>query len=169
MMSVLILLSLLILYLFLPAHVLAVCPVCTVAIGAGVGLSRYLGIDDTVSGIWAGGLIISSSLWFSSWLKKKNISFPFRSAVIILVFYLLTVIPLYYSKVIGHAGNVLWGTDKLFLGMISGSVLFFLSLLIDRYIRMKNNGKVIMYYQRVILPVSLLMIGSTVFYIITKG
>jgi len=30
---------------------LAVCPICTVAVGAGVGLSRWLGIDDTINWI----------------------------------------------------------------------------------------------------------------------
>ncbi len=29
----------------------AVCPVCTVAIASGVGLCRYLGIDDLISGL----------------------------------------------------------------------------------------------------------------------
>ena len=50
----------------------AVCPVCALAVGAGLGLSRYLGIDDAVSGIWAGALVISISFWFVDWLRKKN-------------------------------------------------------------------------------------------------
>ena len=36
----------------LPAQ--AVCPVCIVAVGAGLGLSEYLGIDDTIAGVWIG-------------------------------------------------------------------------------------------------------------------
>ena len=50
---------------------LAVCPVCTIAVGAGLGLSRFLGIDDSVSGVWAGGLTLSSSFWLSDWLARK--------------------------------------------------------------------------------------------------
>lgn len=38
---------------------MAICPVCTVAVGTDVGLCRWLGIDDVLSGIWIGGLIIS--------------------------------------------------------------------------------------------------------------
>jgi hypothetical protein len=34
-----------------PNFVLAQCPVCTVAIGVGVGLCRYLGIDDLITGL----------------------------------------------------------------------------------------------------------------------
>jgi len=29
----------------------ATCPVCTVAIASGLGLCRYIGIDDVVSGL----------------------------------------------------------------------------------------------------------------------
>jgi len=35
----------------IPNFVFAQCPVCTVAIGVGVGLCRYLGIDDLITGI----------------------------------------------------------------------------------------------------------------------
>jgi hypothetical protein len=35
----------------LPFMAKAVCPVCTIAIASGVGLCRYLGIDDLVSGL----------------------------------------------------------------------------------------------------------------------
>ena len=50
----------------------AVCPICTVAIGAGVGFTRYIGIDDTITGLWIGGFIVSSGLWLASFLKNKN-------------------------------------------------------------------------------------------------
>jgi len=35
------------------------CPVCTIAVTAGVGLSRWLGVDDLISGLWVGGLLVS--------------------------------------------------------------------------------------------------------------
>jgi len=58
--------------------VLAVCPLCTVAVGAGLGVSRVIGIDDAISGIWIGGLIISGGLWMGDFIKKKKwkISYP---------------------------------------------------------------------------------------------
>jgi len=58
-----ILIFLFIVDLFLPSYALAVCPVCSIAVAGGVGLSRWLGIDDTISGIWIGGLIISLAIW----------------------------------------------------------------------------------------------------------
>ena len=36
----------------------AVCPVCTIAIGAGLEGARMLGVKDVLTGIWAGGLTV---------------------------------------------------------------------------------------------------------------
>jgi hypothetical protein len=61
----------------LPAK--AVCPVCIVAVGAGLGLSQYLGIDDTISGVWIGGLTAAVAAWTINWFNKKNWSFGSKS------------------------------------------------------------------------------------------
>jgi hypothetical protein len=71
---------------------LAVCPICTIAVGAGVGLSRWLGIDDAITGLWVGGLIVSMITWTESWLEKKNIRFKGRMFVNILGYYALIII-----------------------------------------------------------------------------
>ncbi|MBU2577676.1 hypothetical protein KKA69_02480 [Patescibacteria group bacterium] len=44
----------------------AVYPVCTITVGAGLGISRWLGIDDSIPGLWIGGLILSSGLWLAA-------------------------------------------------------------------------------------------------------
>ncbi|MDP3917891.1 MAG: hypothetical protein Q8Q30_01815, partial [Candidatus Woesebacteria bacterium] len=54
----------------------AVCPVCTVAVAGGLGLSRYFGIDDSIIGIWSGGLMVSLTLWTIDWLSRKNWKVP---------------------------------------------------------------------------------------------
>ena len=149
-------------------NVYAVCPVCTVAVGAGVGLSRWLGIDDTVTGLWVGGFLISSSLWLDSYLENKKIGFPIRTFILVLIFYLVTILPLYFTGIIGHPYNKIWGIDKLIVGISIGSALFLASIFLDKYLRAKNGGKVLFYYQRVILPVALLILGSGVFYFLTK-
>ena len=41
----------------------AVCPVCTIAIGAGLEGMRMLGVKDILTGIWAGGLTVSLIGW----------------------------------------------------------------------------------------------------------
>ena len=159
----------LIFFLLIPVKTaMAVCPVCTVAIGAGVGLSRWLGIDDTISGLWVGGLLISSSLWFSNWLRQKNINLKYQDLLSIIFFTVVGLLPLYFTNIFGHPYNIIWGMDKLLVGIVIGSLLFLLSLVIDKYLRSKNEGRVFVAFQKVILPVSLLLIGSMIFFVITR-
>ena len=47
------------------------CPVCAVAVGVGLGLSRWLKIDDAISGLWIGALIVSLSFILAKWTKKN--------------------------------------------------------------------------------------------------
>ena len=59
-----------------------VCPVCVVAIGAGLGFSRWFGIDDVVASIWIGALLVAITIWTLVWMKKKNWIFPDDDVVI---------------------------------------------------------------------------------------
>ena len=59
--------------LLFAAPAAAVCPVCTVAVGAGLESARLLGVDDVITGIWAGGLTLSLFFWTAGWLKKHNV------------------------------------------------------------------------------------------------
>lgn len=151
-----------------PTQVRAVCPVCTVAVAGGIGISRYLGIDDTVTGLWIGGFIISSALWFSDWLRKKHIHFKYQDLTSVLVFYLLVIVPLKLTGFMGHPANLLLGIDKILLGSFVGSLLFLISVQLDKFLRSKNNGKVYVYYQKVILPVLILSISSLLLVLVLK-
>ena len=155
-------------FLFVPFCVWATCPVCSVAVAGGVGLSRWLGIDDTISGIWIGGLIASLSLWTVDWFKKRKINFPLRNILVLILFYLITIIPLYRMKLIGHSCNQLWGFDGLILGIIFGSLAFSLGVLMDRFLRKKNNERVYFHFQKIIVPLSFLVLSSVVFYFLGK-
>ena len=162
-------LVLLFIHLFILASpTYAVCPVCTIAIGAGVGLSRYLGIDDTISGVLIGALVLSSAFWLSNWAEKRRIKFLSSKILSAAIFYLLTIPHLYLTNIMGHPLNTIWGIDRLLLGIITGSTLFILSARIDKFLRSKNNGKVYMPYQKVIIPVTLLICVSILFYFLTK-
>lgn len=155
-------------FLFMfPKTAQAVCPVCTIAVGAGVGVSRGIGIDDTVTGLWIGGLIISSGLWLANWVRKKGWKIPYPEVLSVLLMLIFVIPPLYWSKMIGISGNNLLGVDKVVLGTIVGSILFISSIQVDKLLRKTNNGKVYIYYQKVILPVLFLAISSFIFYLIT--
>lgn len=147
--------------LALPSSVAAMCPLCTVAVAGGLGLSRWLGIDDTISGIWVGGIIISSSLWFISWLNAKRPKWKVDTyqAAIVLAFYLLVLGPLYYYNIIGHPFNTIFGIDKLIFGAALGSLGFMAGMWIDKKVR-KAKGRQLFNYQKVVFPVGTLAILS---------
>lgn len=144
----------------------AICPVCTVAVGAGVGLSRYLGIDDLISGIWIGGLIISLALWVMDWLDKRKIHFPFRKVLVLCFFYFLTLFPLYSVGMIGSSCNQFLGIDRLLFGIILGSSAFLMGFLFHNFLKSKNEGKVFFPFQKVFLPVLFLLITSLILFLI---
>lgn len=157
-----------IIFLLSSFEVHAVCPVCTIAVGAGLGFSRWIGIDDTVTGVWIGGLIISSGLWMADWIKKKNWKVPYLKVLSIFVMYLFVIPPLYWSHMIGIINNTLWGIDKLLFGIMVGSIIFLIGVGFDKWLRTTNKGKVYVYFQKVIVPVFLLVITSLFFYFITS-
>ena len=146
----------------------AVCPVCTVAVGAGVGISRLIGIDDSITGVWIGGLIISSGLWMADFIRKKQWKIPILEILSILLMLLFVIPPLYWSNMIGITNNTLLGIDKIIFGSVIGSLIFFLGVGIDKLLRSINNNKVYIYYQKVIVPVLLLSITSLFLYFITS-
>lgn len=149
------------------------CPVCTLAVGAGLGLSRYLGIDDAISGIWAGALVISVSFWFSNWLKKKNYKFlqfineNYLIYLSVIIWVAFTYIPLWKIGIIGHPFNVIWGIDKLIFGGVIGAGVSLLAVYTDKKVR-KIKGSQFFNFQRVVFPIAFLLISSLIIWIITK-
>lgn len=148
--------------------VFAVCPICTFAVGAGIGLAQYLGIDDTITGVWVGGLIVSMIAWTIHWLDKKNVHFYGRKISLIIAYYCITIIPLYTYGIMGHELNKLWGVDKILLGIIIGSAVFFIGLISHNLLKKQNNDKSYFPFQKVVMPVLPLIILSVFFYYLTK-
>lgn len=146
----------------------AVCPICTVAVGAGVGLSRWLGVDDTITGLWVGGVTMSMSLWTINWLNKKNIRFYGRKILILAAFYALVIAPLYWSGITGHPFNTLWGVDKLLLGIIIGSIWFLASARLYVYLKKRNNDRAHFPFEKIVLGLAPLALMSFIFYLITR-
>ena len=168
---------------FFAREALAVCPVCTVAVIAGLGVSRELGVDDIVTSIWIGGLILSASFWTIDWIEKskwrekiykhvckfkcgmtENQALKFWT---ILAMYVLVFVPL-FTHTIGIARNSLWGIDKIVLGTAVGSIIFLIGMWVDKAIRKDRDGKQLFPFQKVVFPILSLIIASAVFFLITK-
>ncbi len=121
------------------------CPVCAVAVGMGLGLSRWLKIDDAISGLWIGGLIISLSFVLAKQTKRL---------LLVLVLFFSTVIPLKYLGIL---------IDRLVFGIVAGMIIFCLSLLF--HLRLKHYFP----FQKVVIPVLFLLISSLVLYELFKS
>lgn len=149
--------------LFFAKSALAVCPVCAVAVAAGIGFSRWLGVDDMITGLWVGGLIVALIAWTEGWLDKKNyLKFKGRIFVDILFYYALVVVPLIFIGLIKSAG------DKLVLGIIAGSIAFWFGMSWYPYLKERNGGKPYFPFQKVVMPILPILILSILFYYLTK-
>jgi hypothetical protein len=156
--------------LLMAKQALAVCPICTIAVGAGVGLSRWLGIDDSITGLWVGGLTVSMITWTLSWLDHKNIHFKGQTIVTAVGYYLLIVVPLYFMGMMGNPANAILLTwiDKLLLGIIVGSFGFWFGAEWYFHLKDKNGGHAYFPFQKIVMPISPLIIMSIIFYLLTK-
>lgn len=147
----------------------AVCPICTIAVAGGLGVSRYLGIDDSIIGVWSGGLMVSLTLWTIDWLSKKEwkilekINKNTRLLLAFSFWILLTYPPLFWSGIIGHPFNTILGIDKLIFGSILGLIAFLIGFYLDKKVR-EIKGKQLFNFQKVAFPVASLLIFSLVLY-----
>ncbi len=146
----------------------AVCPICIVAVGAGLGLSRWLGVDDVISSIWIGALLASLSIWTIILLNKKGWGFKYQKVVISIAYYALVLVPLYYSDIIGHPLNKIFGIDKIIFGAAVGTAVFLAGLWFHNFLKTKNQGKSFFPYQRIVLSIAILFFASLVSYFLIK-
>jgi hypothetical protein len=155
----------------IPSTVQAVCPLCVVAIGAGLGLSEYLGIDDTISGSWIGAMLIATAWWNINWFNKKKLwqkHWKTRNVLTIFAYYLLVVVPLFTQGLIGKAGRTLFGLDKLALGIALGTLVFIFSEFWYNNIKKKNGGHAQFPFQKVAMPVINLAVLDLLFYLLVN-
>jgi len=152
------------LVVFLPSLAKAFCPVCTIAVGAGLGLSRYLKVDDAISGIWIGALLMSSSLWFAGYLKKKKVG-TLWAVIFVAALYAATFVPLHYYSIIGHPSNTIYGLDRLIFGAIIGTIFFPISASIHKKIKSSNKNKSYFPMQSVVIPIVVLLLSSLAMYV----
>ncbi|MFH1088467.1 MAG: hypothetical protein V1719_01335 [Patescibacteria group bacterium] len=150
----------------LPAQ--AICPVCTGVVVVGLGVSRWLGVDDSITGIWIGAFIVMVSLWTLSWLKKKGIQWPFKKLSVWLVYAVLVLGGLYLNKSFGHSLNQLWGVDRLLLGIIVGVGVTYSIIQFYYWIKKRYHGKAHFPFQRTVMSLGSLIIVSIIFYFISK-
>lgn len=140
----------------------AVCPVCTIAVGAGLEGARWLGVDDVITGLWAGALTVSLIFWTAGYMNKKG----FKSAwwyLLMAVAYYALLGCVYLLPDVQFNACQLWGIDKLLLGIIVGSITFWIGAKWHASIKAKNGGKSKFPFQKVVIPISLVLVATGIF------
>ena len=139
----------------------ATCPVCVVAVGGGLWIAEKLGVDDLIASIWIGALITAFAVTFadkSKWkLPKAKLSWT-------VIFYVLTVLSLQISGKLNNPSCQIWGVCKIWLGITVGTIVFWLGMEVDRWLRNKNKGRAFFPFQKVICPLLTTIAVSLIFY-----
>jgi len=146
----------------------AVCPVCTVAVGAGLEGARLLGVDDVITGIWAGGLTLSLFFWTAGWLRRHGVTGVFWGIVVPFVVYYALLGAVYFMPGMDFGAQTLWGIDKFLLGVIVGTVAFYAGARWYQKIKRANGGHAKFAFQKVVVPLSFLLVVTAIFWLITK-
>ena len=148
--------------LFLSKSVFAnpACAVCTVAMGAFLGISRQLGVSDNATGIWIGALILMTYYFTIKFVEMKKWTFKFYH----LVWWLLTLllVPAMYTLV-PYKLNTFFGIDSFLISMIVGALTFEISQRIYQRLKEKNNGHAHFPFEKVVFAIVSLLIMSIIF------
>jgi len=145
---------------FLVKPVYAQCPICVITVGGGLLIAKKLGIDDLLVSIWISGLNTAIAFWIANSIKKKVLNNPILWSAFL---FITSILYFYFSKQMGRLGNTLFGIDKILLGMTIGMLVIFLANLVDIMVRKKNKGKVLFTYQKVVVPLFLLLVFTLIF------
>jgi hypothetical protein len=137
------------------------CAVCTIAIGASLELARYLGVSDNIVGLWSGALLSLIGYWTILWFDKKNWKFRGRDTLLMLLS--LSMIAFVYIKEIQYYPKIFGFLDSFLFSTIIGFVIFILSQVFYQWIKAKNGGHAHFPFEKVVLPLVLLLSLSLLF------
>lgn len=145
----------------------AQCPVCIVTVGGGLLIAKKLGIDNLITAIWISGLNVAISFWFVSFVKKpKILQNPLLWTVLLFgsTYWYLSA-----TNQMFHKNDTFMSIDKVLVGLIVGTVVWLLGIGVDKLIRKYNSNKVLFPYQKVIVPLFLLIATSGIFSVLIKN
>ncbi len=142
---------------------LAHCPLCVAGAATGLTLTRWVGIDDSIAGVWIAALLGATSFWtYLAVSKKKRL--PFAKPLIYILLFAATLWSFYKFRLIIRMDQI-FGLDKLTFGMVAGGILFYLVDILDDIV-IKRKGKVLFPYQRMIVSLGSMVILSLAIYIL---
>lgn len=154
--------------LALSGKIFAVCPICAIAVGAGVGLDEYLGIDDSITGLWVGVFILLISYLTWQFLERKRVIFPLFRLATLAFYYLIGIVPLYLIPSLHPKSGTIWGIDRFFAGLVIGSILAVVMTSLYEFMKKNNGGKPHFPYEKVVMLLAALLVVTILFAVLLK-
>lgn len=153
-------------YLIFPSVIYAHCPLCVAGAVAGLSLSRWIGVDDSITGLWLGALLGAISFWSYSFIvrKIKKPDWLFLKPTIYTAVFASTLWSFYKFNLVIRMEKM-YGLDKLTFGIVAGGVAFYLIDVLNDLI-MKVHGKSLFPYQRMIFSLGVILALSVIDYIL---
>lgn len=143
--------------------VLAHCPLCVAGAGAGLSLSRVLGIDDSITGVWLAAFLGATSFWINNSIKRKVI--PFQEPLIYLVILVTTTISFYKFGLINEHNGLIFSLPKLTFGILVGGTVFYAVDKLNSLIR-KARGSLFPYQSIVFSLGAMLLLSVAIYFLI---
>ena len=137
------------------------CPLCTFAIGAGVGVAESLGVPSVVVGIWAGALLTLLGYWMIKFFDKRGWKFWGRDVLLIGVS--VAMIGFAYVGDLQYTPQEIWSViylDPILFGALLGMVVLIVVEKLYEWMKRKNGGHAHFPFERVVLPVVALALVS---------
>ena len=137
------------------------CPLCTIAIGAGVGVAESLGVPSVVVGIWAGALLTLLGYWMIKFFDKRGWKFWGRDVLLIGVS--VAMIGFAYVGDLQYTPQEIWSViylDPILFGALLGMVVLIVVEKLYEWMKRKNGGHAHFPFERVVLPVVALALVS---------
>lgn len=142
------------------------CPICTIAIGAGVGIAQKLGVPVAIVGLWAGALLTLLGYWLVKFFDKRGWKFWGRNALLIGLS--VAMIAFAYIGDIDYTPEWVLGfiyTDPILFGTLVGMLVFILVEKLYEWMKVKNGGHAHFPFERVVLPIVALAVCSWLMYV----
>lgn len=139
------------------------CPVCTVAIGASLGIARKMGVDDCVVGVWSGAMLAILGYWAIRWFDKKGWTFYGRD-FILMISSIAMVGFMYISELVYKPIIIgIFYMDSFLFATLVGAATFIGGMKFYEWLKMKNGGHAHFPFEKVVLPVLAVLIVSLIF------
>lgn len=140
------------------------CPVCTIAIGASLGIAKKIGIEDSIVGLWAGALLALLGYWTIVFFDKRNWHFRGRDFLLMLIS--VSMIGFIYISEVPYTPVVIWNIfylDPILFSAVLGVFIFIYSEKLYEWMKCRNGGHAHFPFEKVVLPVVFLFAASLYF------